>query len=245
MYKSGKKKRKGIKILIFLAVVAMVLAGVYSVLQSHTVRNVYVEGNVHYSKEEIQDMVMGGPLGNNSLYLSFVYKDKQITDIPFIARLTVEVPASDTIRIRVEEKALAGYVEYLGHYMYFDMDGTVVESSSVKTEGVPQITGLNFDHVVLNKPLPVEDDAIFYTILNITKILEKNELNAERIYFNLRKEMTLYFADIKVVLGSDELLEEKIEVLPKLLPELSGKSGTLDMQKYDGTAASIPFKPDS
>ena len=37
--------------------------------------------------EEIQDMVMEGPLGDNSFYLSLLYADKQITDIPFIASM--------------------------------------------------------------------------------------------------------------------------------------------------------------
>lgn len=244
MYRTRGRRRKGIKILVFLAVVAAALGGVYYVLQTHTVRTVYVEGNVHYTKEEIQDMVMEGPLGNNSLYLSFAYKDKQITDIPFIASLSVQVLSPDTVKIQVYEKSLAGYVEYLKHYMYFDKEGIVVESSAIRTEGVPQITGLTFDHVVLNQPLPVEDSDIFYTILNVTKILTKNDLNAERIYFNSRKEMTLYFDSVKVFLGSDTLLEEKIALLPTLLPELEGKSGTLDMQNYDGDAGSIPFKPD-
>lgn len=183
MYRTRGRRRKGIKILVFLAVVAAALGGVCYVLQTHTVRTVYVEGNLHYTKEEIQDMVMKGSLGNNSLYLSFAYKDKQITDIPFIASLSVQVLSPDTVKIQVFEKSLAGYVEYLNHYMYFDKEGIVVESSAIRTEGVPQITGLTFDYVVLNQPLPVEDSNIFYTILNVTKILTKNNLNAERIYF--------------------------------------------------------------
>ena len=244
MYRSRRKKRKGIKILLFLVVVAACLGGAYYFLQTHTIVTVYVEGNVHYTKEEIQAMVMEGPLGNNSLYLSFRYKDKQITDIPFIAAMDVQVLTPDTVRIVVYEKSLAGYVEYLNRYIYFDKDGVVVESSNIKTEGVPQITGLQFDHMVLNEPLPVQDPDIFYEILTITKTLSKYQLSADRIYFDAKREMTLYFGGVKVSFGSDELLDEKILLLQTLLPMLEGQSGTLDLQNYNGNSTSVAFMPD-
>lgn len=242
--RTRRKSKKRIVVLALLAGIALLLGGIYYVLQTHTITTVYVEGNVHYTKEEIQDMVMEGPLGNNSLYLSFAYKDKQITDIPFIATMSVQVLSPDTVKIVVYEKSLAGFVEYLGRYMYFDKDGTVVESSSIKTAGVPQITGLSFDHVVLNEPLPVEDTDVFYQILTVTKTLTKYSLTADRIYFGSQNSMTLYFGEVKVAFGSEELLDEKIMLLKTLLPELEGKSGTLNLQNYDGSKGSIPFKPD-
>lgn len=248
MYKVARNKRKGRKrivILLLLAVTALALGSVYYFLQTRTIRTVYVEGNMHYTKEEIQDMVMEGPLGSNSLYLSLIYKDKQITDIPFIASMNVQVLSPDTVKIVVYEKSLAGYVEYLDRYMYFDKDGIVVESSSIKTAGIPQITGLNFDHVVLNEPLPVENSDIFYKILTVTKTLMKYTLSADRIYFGSQNSMTLYFGEIRVVFGTEELLDEKIMLLKSLLPELEGKKGTLNLQNYDGSTGSIPFKPDS
>ena len=248
MYKAGRiryKKRKSIKIIVLLAVMALILGLIYYFLLTHTIKTVYVEGNLHYTKEEIQDMVMEGSLTGNSLYLSFLYKDKQITDIPFIATMNVQVLSPDTIKIVVYEKSLAGYVEKYGRYMYFDKEGTVVEISDIKTAGVPQITGISFDHVVLNKPLPVKDPDVFYKILTVTKTLTKYKLTADRIYFNSQNEMTLYFGTIKVVFGTDNLLDEKIMLLQSLLPKLEGKKGSLNLQNYDENTGSIPFKPDS
>lgn len=238
------KKNKGIKRLILLTTIALLLGGAYYFLQTRTVKTVYVEGNVHYSKEEIQDMVMEGVLGNNSLYLSFAYKDKQVSNIPFIAALDVKVLSPDTVKIEVYEKSLAGYIEYLNRYTYFDKDGIVVEISNVKTEGVPQITGLTFDHVVLNDPLPVGDQDIFYEILTMTKTLKKYNLSADRIYFDSQKEITLYFNNVRVIFGSDNLIDEKIMKLQTLLPKLEGESGVMDLQNYDENKDTISFKPD-
>ncbi len=239
------KKKKGIKILFLLFVITLLVGAIYYFIKTRTIKTVYVEGNVHYSKEEIQDMVMAGVLGNNSFYLSLAYKDKQVSDIPFVAALDVKVLSRDTVKIVVYEKSLAGYVEYLNRYMYFDKDGVVVESSNVITDGVPQITGLTFDHVVLNTPLPVEDVDIFYQILTITKTLKKYNLSAHTIYFNSQREMTVYIDDIRVLLGSADLIDEKIMLLQTLLPGLAGEKGVLDLQNYDENTETISFRPDN
>lgn len=244
MYKRKNNGRKKIGILIALVLVLLLTGVVYYLLSHYKVKNVYVDGNVHYTGEEIQNLVMGGPLGDNSLYLSFCYKKKGFQDIPFIDTISVDILSPDTIRITVYEKALAGFVEYLGKYMYFDKDGTVIESSDVKTVGVVQITGLSFDYVILGKALPVEDDSIFRLILSTSQLLQKYELTADRIHFDASGNMTIYFADVRVSVGTEQGLEEKIMLLQQLLPPLDGKSGVLQMENYSDNSKSISFEPD-
>jgi len=228
-----------------ICVLAAVLAGCYYIKSTYTVRTVFVEGNVHYTEDEIKDIVMAGALGDNSLYLSLKYKNKGVEGIPFVDVMDVTILSPDTIRITVYEKALTGYVKYMGGYMYFDKDGDVVESSSVKTAGVPQITGLDFDYIVLGEKLPVKDEEVFGSILNITKLLQKYELSADRIYFGRSGDITVYFGGVKAALGNDTVtLEEKLMLLPGLLPSLEGKEGTLQMQTYDGSSGKYTFKPE-
>ena len=243
MYRN--KKRVGIKILLAAVIVAVLLGAAYYVIHTYTVKTVYVEGNVHYTEEEIKSFVMDGPLGNNSLYLSMKYKNKGVENIPFVDVMDVSILAPDTVKITVYEKALAGYVKYLDTYMYFDKDGYVVECSDVRTAGVPQITGLTFDHMVLGELLPIENTEVFGTILNLTKLLNKYELTADKIYFHTSGDITVYFGDVRVALGTDQSgLEDKIMLLPNFLKELEGKSGTLQMEKYDEGNGKITFKPD-
>lgn len=234
---------KKVLAIIFLLLVAA--GGIYYVYNTYTVETVYVEGNVHYTEDEIKAFVMEGPLGNNSLYLSMKYKNKGVRDVPFVDVMDVSILSPNTIKITVYEKALAGYVRYLDSYMYFDKDGCVVESSGVKTVGVPQITGLTFDYMILGEPLPVENKDIFGTILNLTKYLNKYDLISDKIYFHPGGEITVYFDEVKVALGKEDAhLEDKIMLLPTFLVELTGKSGTLQMEKYEDTGGRFTFKPD-
>ena len=216
----------------------------YYILANYTIKNVYVEGNIHYTQEEIQEIVMDGPLGNNSLYLSLKYKKKGIEDVPFVDVMDVSILAPDTIKITVYEKALAGYVAYMDSYMYFDKDGYVVESSHIRTEGVPQITGLQFSFCTLGQKLPVEREDIFTRIMDLTKLLTKYKLSPDRIYFRDYTEITLYFEDVRVALGEGSNLEEKLMVLPTFLENLKGEKGVLRMENYDRDTKTTVFERD-
>lgn len=240
----GKSKRVVILSVTLFLLLFVLVGGYEYIIHNYTVTTVYVEGNVHYTSEEIMEMVMGGRFGNNSLFLSLKYKDKGMEDIPFIQTMDVEIEAKDTIRIIVYEKALAGYVSYLGRYVYFDKDGIVVETSTEKTAGIPQVTGLSFDHVILHEPLPVEKTDVFDEILNITQQLERYSMSADRIYFDSEYQVTLMFGDAKVALGDDRYIDEKIMKLQYILPDLLGKKGTLNMREYSEDTKSYSFEQD-
>jgi cell division protein FtsQ len=231
-------------IIIILGIINILLCAIYYVLIHYEVRTVTVDGNQHYSAEEIKAMVMTGYLGDNSLYLSLKYKTKDIEDIPFIETMDVVVQSNDTIKITVYEKAVAGYVEYLGRYMYFDNEGIIVEASKVTTAGVPQVTGLSFDHVVLYEKLPVDNDEIFQNILTITKMLNKYDILCDKIMFDSNYSVTLGYGDVKVSIGSLDDLDEKLMQLPSILPSLEGEKGTLDLQNYSSDKKTISFQRD-
>ncbi len=214
-------------------------------LRYYRVTTVYVEGNIHYSNEEIMDMVMKGALGDNSLYLALKYKNKGVDNIPFVQTMDVTILAPDTIRITVYEKAVAGYIEYLDRYMYFDKDGIIVETSGERTTGIPQVTGLQFGYVVMHEKLPVENPEIFEDILDITQLLNKYGVQADKIRFDKSMHKTLYFGDARVSLGSNENIGEKIMKLKGILPELEGKKGMLRMDNYSEEMRNVTFELDS
>ncbi|MDR0964354.1 MAG: cell division protein FtsQ/DivIB [Clostridium sp.] len=235
---------------MFILVIIALLGGTLFFIVSHyTIREVYVEGNLHYTKEEIMAYVMKGPkglsfLGNNSLYLASEHDAKSRSEIPFVDRVEVEIISSDTIKIRVYEKALSGYVKYLDGYMYFDKDGYVVESSKQMTAGVPLIVGLSFSHIVLGERLPIEDEMVFERIMRITSLLSKYELTADRINLQSSGAITLYFGSIQAQVGSGANLEDKFMRLPQILPLFEGQAGTLHMENIDDLNPDATFTPD-
>ncbi|MBQ7839096.1 MAG: cell division protein FtsQ/DivIB [Lachnospiraceae bacterium] len=233
------KKAAGIVLLL----AALLLGASIYVISQYKVENITVEGNYHYSSDEIIEMVLTDRLSYNSIYLSLKYRNREIKNIPFIQTMSVRVLSKDTVVISVYEKTVAGYVEYMGRFLYFDRDGIVVESSETRTAGIPQVTGVSFDHVVLYEALPVEDPTIFRQILSITQLLSKYEIVTDKIYFNEANEITLYFDQVRVRLGNSGL-EEKIMRLSAILPELEGESGVLQMENYTEEKSQVTFERD-
>ncbi len=227
--------------IVLLVVIVGLLAFIY-VRDNYTVTNIYVTGNTHYSNEEIIDMVMTDDLCKNSLYLSFKYRNKAIEDIPFIEKMSVEIMAPDTVKINVYEKAIAGYISYLGHYMYFDRDGIVVESSMEPSDDVPEVLGLTFDYIIIYEKLPIENEEIFDEILDITQLLSKYNLAADKIFFDSDYNLYLYFDGVEVSIGTNDFIDEKIIQLQYILPNLEGKTGVLEMKDYDEDTKNITFE---
>jgi len=239
-----KKKKIIILVILGLLLVAILVGAGWYLTEKYTVTTVYVEGNVHYSQEDIQDMVMTGPLGNNSLYLSLKYKNKEIKNVPFVDSMSVQILAPDKIRIFVYEKALAGFVKFMNSNMYFDKDGYVVESSQIITRGIPEISGLSFESVTLGQKLPVEDDKVFERIMSLTNLLNKYQLYPDRILFQQNGQEVLYFGSVRVALGEHVKMEEKLMNLPQFLEKLQGKGGILHLENYTGNNESIQFELD-
>ena len=240
-----RTNRKAV-IILFVMIFLIMLATTLAVVLKYrfSIDTVTVTGNEHYTDQEIIDLVMKGKYGHNSVYLYLKYHNREVESIPFIEQTDIELVSPTEVKITVYEKAVAGYVDYLGRYLYFDRDGIVVESSTRQMEGIPYVTGLHFDHVVLHERLPVDDETVFKEILNITQLLTKYEITTDRIYFDSFDNITLYFDEVRVYLGTSDHIDEKINKLQYLLPELQGMAGLLHMENYTGEGGTFTFKKD-
>jgi cell division protein FtsQ len=211
-----------------------VAGGALFLIEGFKIRNVRVEGSTHYTPVQIKNMVITDKFSENSLYLKYKLKAKKIEDIPFVEHMDVVIEDRNSIKIIVYEKAVAGYVVYLENRMYFDKDGIVVESSDIPTDGLPLVTGLEFDSFNMYAPLPVSNESIFQTILDLTHALEVNGLSTDEINFDSSYRITVSVGRIKLSLGSGDKLAEKIQMASKLLKkkELAGKTGVLHLENY-------------
>ena len=223
-----------------------VLLIVFSVLLAvgiFKVEEVEVTGNSYYSKSEITELVMGEH--KNSLYLVFLYDYLDGKDIPFVDSVEVTMESPSRIKIRVYEKTMIGYVEYMGSNLYFDKDGTIVESSGEILEGIPCIKGLKFDTLTLNQPLNVENEEVFELLLSMNQMMKKYELSPDAITLkNNSTEIVLTFDQVRINLGEGKRIDEKAARIKTLLPDLEDKSGVLHMEDYTNESTNISFIKD-
>lgn len=217
----------------FIMAVAIVSAAV--ILLSVNVGEVTVTGNSRYTEDEIVNLVFRKKLDFNSVCLFLRERIKEHVQIPFVEDYQLDFVSPTHVEIIVHEKAVVGYVSYMGSYMYFDKDGIIVESTSEALSGIPCVSGLRFGQIVLHQPLPVEDSRIFEEILNLTQLLSVRGLSVDRIQYNSKGEANLYFGNVEVVLGDGSQMDGKISLLANMMPQIKDLDGTLYLDNYDET----------
>ena len=234
-------KNKKFVIVIVTIMLLAAMAGLTAV-QRISDSDIVIEGNVKYTNEEMINYIFKSDWDKNPFVLYYKTKYGKQKVIPFVDEYDVQITSINSVKITVYEKKIIGYVTYMGSNMYFDKDGTIVESSVEVLEGVPKVTGLDFASIVLYESLPVEDSQVFRLILDTTQTLQKYNIVVDKIYISDKKEVSLYMQDIKVELGNDEDMNDKIRSLNDMLPGLDGLSGTLDIRQYDENNKGYTFK---
>ena len=224
------RKRKGLGIYGFLLLFLLMIL----LLISTRVNKISILGNQQYSEEELKKQIFSEDLDYNSAYAFAKDKLRPHKTLPFVERYELHWKSPLSLELIVYEKNMVGYVEYMSSNLYFDGDGIVVESTKKKLPGIPKITGLKFSKVSLYKTLPVEDKAVFQDILNLSSALKVENLDCDHIDYGTMSNATLYIGEIKVLLGNNEDMEQKLASLKDILPALSGRKGTLDLSKYRG-----------
>lgn len=229
-----RKKRRKIGLYILLILILLIAAGVFIVMNVFTVENVVVEGNELYSSTQIENMVLNDEYSWNSLYVDLKYRFVDIGEVPFVDTMEVSLDNPHTIHIKVYEKGMLGYlyINSIGQNAYFDKDGFVVETSTEVIDGVPKITGISCEEVVLYEKLQLENSDILRDLLNLTQTLKKYNLLPDEIQYDSNMEPVLYYGTIQVKIGSEDNLSQKVVRLSIILPQLDGLSGTLHLETW-------------
>lgn len=230
--------RKIIAVLLLLGIPLIIAAS------SFHIKNITVIGATRYTSDEIKGTLITSALDHNSLYLYLKYHYFTDISIPFVEKYDLELVDNHTVNIYVYEKRIAGCVKFLGEYLYFDKDGIVVESASRRLEDIPEIKGLNYDKIILNEKLEVQKKELFDVIMNITKLIDKYELNVKSVSFSSDYEVTLSCEDIKILLGKKDTYDEAIAELKGILEAAQGMNlDKIDMRNFVKGTQAIIAKP--
>ena len=230
----------GKQMLVILGVLFILALGIWG-FNSYRLKQVTIEGLTRYSEEEFKEKLKEGFW--YSITPLFCMADTLAQkEIPFIEKYEIEYVDRQTARILVHEKRITGCVIVMGRYMFFDKDGIIVETAATRIDGIPVITGLEYNEIVLYQKLQVQKQSLFDTILNLTKLIEQNNLEVQEISFDSGYEVTLYIGDITVWLGKRTSYDEALNALDGILSAVGDRTGTLDMRNYSRENTEVILK---
>lgn len=240
-----RKRKKPTAVIIIVLILILGIAGTMFVNKMFTVREITIEGSDKYTYDELYRYIFADRNDKNTLLFKFTDRKAPDIEIPFIAKVSMEVQWPDKIAVTVYEKSIVGYVKYKGTNMYFDKDGVIVESSVERFADVPEVDGLNYTSIVMYNKLDVPDESIFSTLNNFSQYLEKYGIPIDVINIINDKEISVKIDNVNVLLGNyDNSMPDKLYELKCMIPEFTGLKGTLHLEDYDGTAKDVIFKAD-
>jgi len=246
MIRKNRKRRARRKKLLLFVLIFLLLAAILVLvgITGFKLKKVQVIGNELYSDEQIKESVLNDEYSWNSLYVVLKYRLFQMREIPFIDELEIELVSPNTIRIKVYEKAIIGYIAVNGQNVYFDKDGFVVEISKRQIEHVPKVDGIECRKVVVYEKLNLNDEHALSMLLTFSQQLMKYELVPETIAFQENSDLSVDFGSIKAEIGDSEYLVEKVMRLDAVMPQLKGKRGTLHLENWTPLTTDVIFEPD-
>ena len=236
-----QKKNRGYKMSHNIYALTVIVLGLAIILLAlfllFYVQKIEVKGNEYTDSQEIVDLVEEDPL-----YLLYKYRFTDYDMPGSLNSMKVTLTAPWSVKVTVDEKKILACVPGGEQNVYFDEEGLVVKMSSEVLEGVPCVEGLDVSGAELYKPLENGDEALFKSILEVTREVAEFALSPDRIVCS-DGDIQLWFGEICVLLG-DDITADKIAQISPILAKLEGQRGTLHLEHFVEKGDAVSFTPD-
>jgi len=237
----GKKKKEKKPFptgILVSSVVALALIAVFVFV--FRVSQIHVVGNEMYSAEYIRG-ISGVAMGEHILLCNVEEITANIQSNPYIHVESVTREFPDALRITVKERREAAVLHCLDYDVVIDDTGYVLELSTSKDYSeLLQVLGVTATGFQLSEPIGEKNDFQTRTLLDLMACLKSQGLEDEIISIDLSNPLSIDMltdSGITVHIGQPEDLEEKMEWIVDVLPELHKRgitSGVLDVSARGG-----------
>lgn len=239
--KDTKKNTKGKALFLVLCILIFLLIFSSPIFK---IKHVNVQGNSRYSEEEIKNKI--GINNKKNILLYYLSTGGQFKDIdPYIQHIQLRVKFPNQLIVDVLERRPVGYVPYMGTYLSIDKNGQVLAVVKEIEESIPVIEGLQFQSFTVGEVLNLENKKIFLIVQQLSQILQKYDLLSTIEGINIMDVSYIYLntENIHVLLGNEDELDQKIEILQKIMEDLSdNEKGVLDLRDIHGPVVFKEYK---
>lgn len=135
------------------------------------------------------------------------------------------------------------YVEYLDTCMLVDADDIVLGTAEEIPEEVPKVSGIPFSKIVVGEKIEtIEGGEAYAYAKKIIAALKKNALSMREIYISSDLQATLFVNNVRILLGTDNKTEEKLNEMRDFFDDFKDLSGTLDMIELSKDNVGFTFR---
>lgn len=219
------------------AIIAVVAAGLlitaYFVLQ---IERIVVTGSSRFSAAEIvkfADVELGSQLwmANEEKITAGIEKAS-----PYLTVESIEKEYPDTLKINVRERQEIAAIAYQNMTVIIDAEGYVLSiGSRADLSGLLLVKGMSASGYTVNQRLGEQTDFYTNTLIDTMEALSKHGILSEIASLDISNPLSINMetvSGVTVHIGQAERLDEKMDALAAVLPELDRMNltgGTLDL----------------
>jgi len=242
-YRAPRRRSSLDALLTFLI---MIVAIIFVMSVFFRVSDVRVEGNVHYTDEEIIN-ASGIEKGDNLFFFDkFAAVSRAYTKLPYLEVVTVDRQLPNRVTINVEECQALAYLSIGDEEWTIDHSCKILgKANEDELEGLIPIYGIEPGTLMIGERLETKtgDTALVDSLAEILYQIEQRGMAGEsrRIDFsNPYAILFVYTEKYNVILGGGGSIERKFAMLESVISQLkSGDIGTIDLSDIN-TAHFIP-----
>ncbi len=245
MQKKKKKKKRRFGYYLYASVALMLaVANITIALYLLTyVQDISVSGTKYSQQIMVKQWIQEDKNTSNSLYAVLKFKLTNPKLPSYLEDISVGWKTPWKLSVKVKEKEVVAAILEKKVYTYVAEDGTILRKSSDLMEDIPAIEGVRTENSVLFHTIQPEDERAFASALEIAKEISRNKLTPDSVVWE-DEGMSLYFGDIKVLVGRINYRDKLVQISP-ILEKLEGKKGILHLEHYnDEISTSISFTED-
>ena len=244
LYKKRKKNRFITRFYVFLTVLFFGIAWfLISNSGLFTIDAIVVQGNSHYTAEEIINMGHVST-GRNIIYKANIKETKEfLENNPYIKHAEIRRRLPSTLVIRVVEREERLAFKYDDDYLVMDEDGILLKKSRNKPM-TTIVQGIVVNKIKLGEKIGAENNKRLDMVIDLIKMMMKSDLYYVSVDISSEKKIMAYIYDTLVVKADYDTLMTNMEngrlhlVLEKLFDD-GIERGTITFGE-DGTASFVP-----
>lgn len=230
-----------------IVVVIMAAAFLFLSLPCFFINDIEIEGNSRLTEDYIKT-AMDIRDGETVIFWNAYAARSRLLENNYVDRVDISIDyMSRRVSVKIRERVLSGYVEYVdGIYLYIDDHGRVLDSATWLAERLPVVTGLEFSGFTVGEILNVDNPASFELVVTLAQLFNKYQMGSEVIKADVSKvdDIHLYIGGVDVEFGGIEDADEKIRQVMEIMENhlADDTQGFLNVKDINKPAKFRPLK---
>ena len=223
-------------ILLFTLIIILAFSPLFNITE------IQIEGNFRLTENTIIN-ASNIKIGQNILRIDKNKIKDNIKEIPYIDEVSIKRNWPDKLCISITEKQALAKIDVFGSVIVLDENGIVLESVSDATNlDIPLIENFEITNYGVNKNISLEENNKINNILEVLKILKKNDMLNIVSKISQDTDIIINTKDGHIVnVGQINDLEYKAKTLKALLEKEKEEKYYFDVSNINVYAVSKPL----